>query len=67
MVVADFEEQRMLIDQWLGKLWQMGVHYGGIALDTPTHFDRQHWIVFTAICVVIGCLCMRGFGSRKNY
>ena len=57
----------MLIDKWLGMLWHAGVYYWGIAVDTPTHFDQRHWIFFTAICVVLGCLCMRGFGSRKNY
>ena len=57
----------MLIDKWLGQLWNLSVHYWGIACDAPTHFDRRHWIVFSIICVVVGCLCMRGFGSRKDY
>ena len=57
----------MPIDHILSKLWQVGVHYGGICLDAPTHFNYRHWMIFTGICVVIGCLCMRGFGSRKDY
>ncbi len=57
----------MLIDQWLGKLWELAVHYWTAAIDVPTHFGWRHWIVFSAICVLIGCLSMRGFGSRKNY
>ena len=57
----------MLIDDILKKLWQVTVYYFGIAADAPTHFDYRHWVVFTGICVVIGVLCMRGFGSRKNY
>ena len=65
--VLDAKEPRMLIDQWLGKLWELAVYYWSVACDTPTHFTWQHWVVFSVICVVIGCLSMRGFGSRKNY
>ncbi len=61
------KEPLMLIDKWLGQLWNLSVHYWGIASDAPTHFDRRHWMVFSVICVVVGCLCMRGFGSRKDY
>lgn len=57
----------MLIDQWLGKLWEISVHCWGVAMDTPTHFGRTHWTVLISICVVVGCLCMRGFGSRKDF
>ena len=57
----------MLIDQWLGKLWEFSVYYWSVATDAPTHFTWRHWVVFSVICVVIGCLSMRGFGSRKNY
>jgi len=55
-----------LIDQWLGKLWEVTVHVWGAATDAPTHFTTRHWIVFSLICLVVGCLCMRGFGSRKS-
>ena len=57
----------MLIDDIIEKLWTMAVYYWGIASDAPTHFDYRHWVVFTGICVVVGVLSMRGFGSRKNY
>lgn len=57
----------MIIDSILKYLWQTIAHYWGIASDAPTHFDYRHWVIFTGICVVIGCLCMRGFGSRKDY
>jgi hypothetical protein len=57
----------MLIDDIVKNVWKVVVHYGGIAVDAPTHFDYRHWVTFTGICVVIGCLCMRGFGSRKDY
>ena len=65
--VLDAKEPRMLIDQWLAKLWELSLHYWGVATDAPTHFSWRHWVVFSVICVVIGCLSMRGFGSRKNY
>jgi len=26
-----------------------------------------HWFLVLVIVVVIGCVCMRGFGSRSNY
>lgn len=61
------QEHTMLIDKWLGMLWSTSVYYWGVACDTPTHFDRRHWLLFAGICVVVGCLCMRGFGSRKDY
>ena len=57
----------MLIDDILENVWKAAVYYFGIAADAPTHFDYRHWVVFTSICVVLGVLCMRGFGSRKNY
>lgn len=57
----------MPIDHILEKIWKVTVHYWGIVADTPTHFEHTHWMIFTSICVVIGCLCMRGFGSRKDY
>ena len=29
--------------------------------------DRQEWLVVLAIGMVLGFLCMRGYGSRSNY
>jgi hypothetical protein len=57
----------MLIDQWLSKLWDLSVYCWSAACHAPTQFSFRHWIVFSVICLVIGCLSMRGFGSRKNY
>jgi len=65
--VLDAKEPRMLIDQWLAKLWELSVYYWSVTTDAPTHFSWRHWVVFSVICVVIGCLSMRGFGSRKGY
>ena len=57
----------MLIDKWLGQLWQLIQYLIGVATDVPTHFQQRHWIIFSVICLGIGCLCMRGYGSRKDY
>ncbi len=32
-----------------------------------THLDREEWVVVLAVGTALGCLCMRGFGSRANY
>jgi hypothetical protein len=29
--------------------------------------DREHWIALSVLVLVIGLICMRGFGSRSNY
>jgi hypothetical protein len=57
----------MLIDQWLSKLWDFTAYCWSAACHAPTQFSFRHWIVFSVICLVVGCLSMRGFGSRKNY
>ena len=30
-------------------------------------FDRQTWLYVFAAVVVVGALCLRGFGSRTDY
>jgi len=57
----------MPIDRIAAKAQEIISHYVAIAIDTPTHFERSHWILFSAIAVLFGFFCMRGFGSRKNY
>jgi hypothetical protein len=31
------------------------------------HMSVQHWFYVLVIAVVVGFLCLRGFGSRTNY
>lgn len=31
------------------------------------HMDRQEWVLALIAVVVVGLVCMRGFGSRSNY
>jgi hypothetical protein len=32
-----------------------------------TGLDRQHWILLSVVALVVGVVCLRGFGSRTNY
>jgi hypothetical protein len=36
-------------------------------LSSVTHFDRQQWMWISVAVIVVGFMCMRGFGSRTNY
>ena len=34
------------------------------------HLDRmgpQEWLLVLAAMIVVGCVCLRGFGSRSQY
>lgn len=37
------------------------------ALNQITHFGPRQWLVAFVVVVVVGALCMRGFGSRSSY
>jgi hypothetical protein len=37
------------------------------AQQSLPHMDREHWIAVFVIAVIVGCFCMRGFGSRTGY
>jgi len=28
---------------------------------------REHWIAISVVVLLLGLVCMRGFGSRQNY
>jgi hypothetical protein len=32
-----------------------------------TTWSMREWMVLTAAMLIIGLICMRGYGSRKNY
>ena len=55
------------IDHIIAKVADTIQHYLAIAIDAPTHFTMSHWIVLSLFACVFGFLCLRGFGSRKNY
>jgi hypothetical protein len=44
-------------------LWQ----YLDRVADYAGSLDRNQWIVLAVAVVLVGFICMRGFGSRNNY
>jgi hypothetical protein len=32
-----------------------------------TSLNRQEWLIVLVVAMVLGFLCMRGYGSRSNY
>lgn len=42
-------------------------NYYNVVMREVMGFTMTDWYVFSAVCVVLGVLCMRGFGSRKSY
>jgi hypothetical protein len=41
--------------------------FGGEIVKVMGSLDRQQWFFVFVGVVVLGFLCMRGFGSRTNY
>ena len=37
------------------------------ALGWVNHLDRNAWLIVLCCAVVIGTMCLRGFGSRSDY
>jgi hypothetical protein len=42
-------------------------HYLDQVTRTVGRFDTEHWVIVGAILIVVGLICMRGFGSQKAY
>jgi hypothetical protein len=42
-------------------------HLFRTAMAWFTHLDRQEWFIVLIVGTLLGCLCMRGYGSRSNY
>jgi hypothetical protein len=42
-------------------------HYIEHFTRVAAQLDRQHWIVLSVMVLLLGLVCMRGFGSRVNY
>jgi hypothetical protein len=36
-------------------------------INTVNRMDMQQWTMVAVLVVVIGVICMRGYGSRKYY
>ncbi len=43
------------------------MNVGGRISDAIGSLDRMQWFYVFVGAVIIGILCMRGFGSRKDY
>jgi hypothetical protein len=48
-------------------MWDTIWGYGGELVRVMGHLDRNQWFFVFAGVLVIGFVCMRGFGSRNNY
>ena len=44
----------------MGSLWRK-------SMRIIENLDTHEWTLVLLAAVVIGCLCMRGFGSRTDY
>jgi hypothetical protein len=42
-------------------------HYINVAMNFVNRIQSRHWLMILIGVTIIGALCMRGFGSRKNY
>jgi hypothetical protein len=42
-------------------------HYVDFVTRTASHLDRQQWVILSFVVLVVGVVCLRGFGSRTNY
>jgi hypothetical protein len=41
--------------------------YVDSVLNAAGHLDREHWVLLSALVLVVGLIALRGFGSRTNY
>jgi hypothetical protein len=46
------------------QLYRHFLHYATGVLD---HMGPQEWLLVLAAMIVVGCVCLRGFGSRSQY
>jgi len=45
-------------------MWNKAINTIGRWLD---QLDSEHWFIVLIVVLVIGTMCLRGFGSRKHY
>lgn len=41
--------------------------YIDAVVRSACQLQREHWIAISVVVLVLGLICMRGFGSRNNY
>ncbi|RMG00730.1 MAG: hypothetical protein D6741_06310 [Planctomycetota bacterium] len=48
-------------------LLQIALYWADRGLNKLCHFNMREWMILFVITILIGGVCMRGFGSRKEY
>jgi hypothetical protein len=48
-------------------MWDYFARYGDELGHMLNRMDRMQWLLVFGAAVLLGFLCMRGFGSRKQY
>jgi len=42
-------------------------HYWNLFIRYTDSLEPKHWLFVLAALVIVGLVCMRGFGSRSRY
>lgn len=40
---------------------------GGVVINQVGELSRVQWLMVLGVAVVVGVMCLRGYGSRKSY
>jgi hypothetical protein len=40
---------------------------GGVVIKQVGELSHMQWLMVMALAVVVGLVCLRGYGSRKSY
>ena len=48
-------------------MWQQIQSVAYSAMRTVNHMGPQQWLIACGLLMLVGLLCLRGFGSRNNY
>ncbi|GAB6167238.1 hypothetical protein JCM19992_32380 [Thermostilla marina] len=48
-------------------LLQIVLYWADRGLNKLCHLNVREWMVLFVVVILIGAVCMRGFGSRKEY
>ncbi len=48
-------------------MWEVVFRVGREINDVAGRYDRQTWVYIFVGVLVLGMICMKGFGSRTNY
>ena len=48
-------------------MWEFLQELGGKMMSALGRLDNTQWAIFSICAILVGFLCLRGFGSRKYY